>query len=27
LDNIMHNYGPLTISEINEMWVKDSRVS
>ena len=27
LYNIIRNYGPLTLSEINEMWVKDSRVS
>ena len=27
LYNIIRNYGPLTLSEINEMWVKDTRLS
>ena len=27
LYNIIRNYGPLTLSDINEMWVKDSRLS
>ena len=27
LYNIIRNYGPLTLSEINEMWVKDTRIS
>ena len=27
LYNIIRNYGPLTLSEINEMWVKDTRFS
>ena len=27
LYNIIRNYGPLTLSEINDMWVKDSRLS
>ena len=27
LYNIIRNYGPLTLSQINEMWVKDTRLS
>ena len=27
LYNIIRNYGPLTLSQINEMWVKDTRFS
>ena len=27
LYNIIRNYGPLTLNKINEMWVKDTRLS